>query len=100
MPTGLTPHPSAEKGRSHTIAPTTLAGRWAVGFAAASVMLVLAWPLVGRFGGVLGLVLGLAGGAVALDAIRSGDERAPAVYLALVPAATAAVFVLASLLSG
>jgi hypothetical protein len=55
---------------------------------------------MGRLGGIPGLVLGLAGGVLALDGILARRERALTVYLALVPAATAAFFVIGSLLFG
>lgn len=73
--------------------PTTRLGWWAVGLAAASVVLELAWQFLGPLGGFPGLACGLAGGVVALIAIRRRGERAVSVFLAFVPFANALVFV-------
>ena len=78
------------------ILPTTRHGRWAVGLAAASVVLVLAWRVMGPAGAVPGFACGLVAGVVALVAIFRHGERAITVFAALVPLVFVLVFVLGS----
>ncbi len=87
-------------GGHHRVAvlPTTRAGAWAVGFAAASIVLQSAWMLMGPLGGFPGLLAGLIGGIVALVAILRRSERAISVFIALVPFVGVVVFVLAELI--
>jgi hypothetical protein len=87
-----------KKGRRLVVLPTTRLGNWAVGLAAASVVLLLGWSFVGRAGGVPGLAFGLAGGVLALVAIFQRGERALTVFAVLLPFLTALVFLLAELL--
>jgi hypothetical protein len=93
------PHPA---GRQHRFAllPTTLLGNWAVGLAAANVLLMLSWTLTRPVGAPLGLAVGLAGGVVALAAILRRAERAILVWVALLPFLMAIVFLLAEFLLG
>ena len=90
----LTPRPPR-----FTVLPTTQLGRWAVGLAAAFLVLVLTAGVVPR-GAALGLACGLAGGVAALIAIARDRERAVTVLAALVPPLIAAAFVLAELIGG
>jgi len=82
------------KRRRFAVGPTTRLGKWAVGLAAASVVLSFGWALMGPVGGFPGLAFGLAGGVVALVAIFRRGERAVTVYVALVPFLNAVVFAL------
>ena len=79
------------------IAPTTRLGTWAVGLAAASLVLNFEWRLLGPLGGFPSLLLGLAGGLVALAAIFRGGERAVSVFVALLPFVGVVAFVVAEL---
>lgn len=90
----------ATSPRRLAILPTTRLGRWAVGLAAANVVLVLGWRLMGPLGAFPGFVFGLAGGVVALVAILRRGERAIAVFAALVPFLFVVAFVLGELLVG
>ena len=70
-----------------------------MGFAVASVVLVLAWRVVPG-GAALGFACGLVGGVVALVAIFRGGERAITVFAALVPFLLVLAFVLGEVLVG
>ena len=87
-----------KKGRRLVVLPTTQLGKWAVGLAGASVVLLFGWSLVGRLGGVPGLAFGLAGGVLALVAILRRRERALTVFAVLLPLLTVLVFLLAELI--
>ena len=88
-------------GRSdRALMPTTRLGRRAVGLAIASVITMFAWRALGPLGGFPSLVLGVAGGIVALVAILRRGERSVAAFAALLPLAGAVVFVLGELLVG
>jgi len=89
----------ADRRRRPTF-PATRLGRWAVGLAAANVVLMFGWRLMGPLGGFPGLIAGTAGGVVALVAIRRRGERAVTVILAVVPLVLVILFVLAELLIG
>jgi hypothetical protein len=80
--------------------PTTRLGTWAVGLAIANVLLVPSWRLMGPLGGFPGLVAGAAGGVLALLAIVRGRETSVSVFLAVIPLALVALFVLAEFLVG
>jgi 4-hydroxybenzoate polyprenyltransferase len=90
----------ARRRRRFAILPTTYLGKWALALAAASIVLLMSWTLMGRLGGIPGLVLGLAGGVVALVAIFRRGERAVTVFAALFPFLNVVGFVLAELLIG
>jgi hypothetical protein len=79
--------------------PTTRAGSWAVGLATASFLLLLSWSLLGRLGGVPGLLFGLVGGVLALVAIARHGERSVTVFLALLPVLSVVLFLLAELVA-
>ena len=81
------------------ILPTTRLGRWALGFALANPVLVIAWTILPG-GAVLGFVSGVTGGILAVRAIRRHGERALSVYAAVVPLVMVVAFVLAELLIG
>ncbi len=89
-----------KKARRIAILPTTRLGRWSVRLAAASVVLVLAWRVMGPAGAAPGFACGLVGGVVALVAIFRRGERAITVFAALVPLVFVLVFVLAELIIG
>lgn len=93
------PVPARERRRL-VVRPTTRLGTWAVGLAAAHLVLMLGWRLLGPLGGFPGLAFGLAGGVVALVAILRRGERALTVYAALVFLLNTVLFVLGSLLLG
>jgi hypothetical protein len=90
----------ARRRRGPVIRPTTRLGRWAVGLAAANVVLVLGWRLMGPLGAFPGFACGVAGGILALLALLRRGERALTVFAALLPSAFVLVFVLAELLVG
>ena len=93
------PHKFGSHGqRRLAVLPTTRLGMWAVGLAAASIVLQSAWMLLGPLGGFPGLLAGLIGGIVALVAILRRSERAISVFVALVPFLGVIVFVLAELI--
>jgi hypothetical protein len=98
---GEIPHrePSTERN-GRAIAPTTRLGRWAVGLAAASVVLNFGWRLMGPLGAFPALVFGLAGGIVGLTAILGRHERAASVFVALLPFAGVVLFLLGEFLVG
>ncbi|HEY7730208.1 MAG TPA: hypothetical protein VH950_04815 [Gaiellaceae bacterium] len=77
--------------------PRTQLGEWAVGLAAASIVLLSSWGFVGRLSGVAGLAMGLAAGVVSLAAIVRRDERALVVFAALLPLLSVVGFLLAEL---
>ena len=87
-------------GRRRRALPTTRPGRWAVGLAAAYVLLMPAWRLMGPLGAFPALLCGLAGGVAALVAILRRGERALTVFAALLPFLSVVTFVLAELLVG
>ena len=89
-----------KRERRFVILPTTRLGKWAVGLAAANVLLMFGWRLMGPLGGFPGLACGLVGGIVALVAIARRGERAIAVFAATVPAVLVVLFVLGELLIG
>jgi hypothetical protein len=78
--------------------PRTRLGTWAVALAAVSFVLLLAWGIVGRLGGVPGLGFGLAGGVLALVAIFGRGEQGLTVFAAFAPLLAVAAFLLAELL--
>jgi hypothetical protein len=81
------------------VLPTSQLGRWAVGLAAAYVVLVLAWSVLPG-GAALGLACGLAGGIAGLVAIIRDRERGVSVFAAVLPLVLVVGFVLAELLVG
>jgi len=95
----LLQRPPVEKAR-RAMLPSTRLGRWAVGLAAANVVLLMGWRLMGPLGGFPGLACGLAGGVVALIAIFRHGERAITVFAALLPALFVLAFVAAELIIG
>lgn len=80
--------------------PRTRPGWWAAGLAAASIVLVPTWRLMGAAGAVPGLSCGLAGGTIALWAIVRHKERAVIVLASMVPFAFAVIFLLAEVTIG
>jgi hypothetical protein len=90
----------AEQGRRVTFRPSTRLGTWSVGLAVASIVLLAGWSVMGRLGGVPGLVLGLAAGVVALLAVVRRGERALTVFAALVPFLNVVVFLVVELVVG
>jgi hypothetical protein len=101
MPGGGVPQRATiEKGPEIAILPTTRLGRWALGLAAANVVLVLGWSLMGPLGAIPGFACGLAAGGVGLVAIFRRGERAITVFAALMPFAFVLLFVLLELVVG
>lgn len=89
----------ADAHRRVPVAPTTPAGRWAVGFALAFPVLMLAWSFLPG-GAALAFAVGLAGGALALWTILRDGERALGVFASVLPLALVVLFVVAELLVG
>lgn len=71
-----------------------------MGLAAANVVLILAWRVMGPAGAWPGFAFGLAGGVVALVAIFRRGERAITVFAAILPLLFVLVFVAAELIIG
>ena len=88
------------RARHIAMLPATPFGWWAVGLAAASVILTAAWRAMGPLGAVPGFVCGFAGGIAALFAVLRQRERAMLVFAALVPFLFAVFFVVAELTIG
>lgn len=80
--------------------PKTRLGWSAVTLAAASIVLVPSWKLMGPAGAVPGLSCAVAGGGAALVAMFAMKERAVTVVVSLVPFTFAVVFVIAELAIG
>jgi hypothetical protein len=64
--------------------PGTRLGWWAVGLAAASIVLNFAWRILPG-GAMLGFICGLAGGVLALIAVIRWQERSWLVFLSILP---------------
>lgn len=77
--------------------PQTKLGWWAVGLAAAGILLVFAWSILPG-GAWLGFLCELAGGILALTAIVRERERSWLVWLSILPMVNVFVFVLAEFL--
>ena len=77
--------------------PHTKLGWWAVGLAATSVVLLLAWSFLPG-GALLSFLCGLAGGIIALIALIRQGERSWLVFLCLLPMLNVIVFILAEFL--
>jgi hypothetical protein len=77
--------------------PHTTLGWWAVGLAAASILLMFGWMFLPGGAG-LSFLCGLAGGIVALIAIIRQRERSWVVWLALLPMLNVFVFFLGEFL--
>ena len=87
--------------RRVAVLPTTRLGSWGVGLTLAGfVLLNFAWTLLGRLGGLPGLVLALAGGVVVLVAVLRRGERAVLAFASLLPVPSVVAFLLAELLIG
>lgn len=77
--------------------PHTKLGWWAVGLAASSFVLQLAWSILPG-GAWLSFICGLAGGIVALIALIRQHERSWLVYLCILPMLGVFVFFLGEFL--
>lgn len=77
--------------------PHTKLGWWAVGLAAASIVLLFAWSILPGGAG-LSFLCGLAGGVVALIALIRQHERSWLLFLCVLPTLNLFVFILAELL--
>lgn len=77
--------------------PHTKLGWWAVGLAAAGILLVFAWSILPG-GAWLGFLFELSGGIVALVAIIREHERSWLVWLSILPMINVFVFLLAEFL--
>ena len=64
--------------------PGTRLGWWAVGLAAASIVLNFAWSILPG-GAMLGFICGIAGGVLALVAVIRRHERSWLVFLSILP---------------
>ncbi len=77
--------------------PHTKFGRWAVGLAAASFVLLLAWSILPG-GAILSFLCGLAGGIIALIAVIRQNERSWLVFLSILPMLNVFIFILGEFL--
>jgi membrane-bound ClpP family serine protease len=77
--------------------PQTIPGRWSVGLAIASVILILAWSIMPG-GAWFGFLCGIAGGITALIAIIRQREYSWAVWLPLLPLLFVMLFFVGELL--
>ena len=77
--------------------PHTKLGWWAVGLAAASIVLMLAWSILPG-GAMLSFLCGLAGGIIALIAVIRQQERSWLVFLSVLPMLNVFIFILGEFL--
>jgi hypothetical protein len=77
--------------------PTTATGRWAVALALGFLVLQPLWMVLPG-GGAASLLSGLAGGVVAIVAVRRQGERALAVLAAMIPLALVVLLIAGELL--
>ena len=77
--------------------PHTKQGWWAVGLAAASIVLLPMWSFLPG-GALWSFLCGLAGGIIALSALLRQHERSWLSFLALLPMVNVLVFILAEFL--
>ena len=93
------PREPIQHGPANPILPTSVLGRWAVGLAAAFFPLVFSAGLV-PLAAALGIVCGVAGGALALVAIIRDGDRAVTVFAGFLPLVIALAFVLVQVIAG
>ena len=77
--------------------PQTRLGWWAVGFAAAGILLVFAWRILPG-GAWLGFLCELVGGILASIAIIRDHERSWLVFLSILPMLNVFIFIIAEFL--
>jgi len=77
--------------------PSTRPGKWAVGLAAASIVLNFAWSILPG-GALLGFICGLVGGVLALLALIRQHERSWIVFLSILPLFLVIFFILGEIL--
>ena len=77
--------------------PGTRLGWWAVGFAAASIILNFSWSFLPG-GAILGFVCGLVGGVLAIIAVSRKQERSWLVFLSILPLVWVLLFFLGEFL--
>ena len=77
--------------------PSTRLGWWAVGLAAASILLILAWSVLPGGAG-LAFICGFAGGVLALIAVIRQHERSWLVFFSILPLFWVLAFILGELL--
>jgi hypothetical protein len=77
--------------------PHTKPGWWAIGLAAASIILLFAWSFLPG-GAWLSFLCGLAGGIIALVAIIRHKERSWLVFLCVLPMLNVFIFILGEFL--
>jgi hypothetical protein len=77
--------------------PSTRPGWWAVGLAAASIVLNLAWSILPG-GAVLGFICGFVGGVLALIALIRRQEHSWLVFLSILPMLSVLFFILGEIL--
>ncbi len=77
--------------------PSARLGWWAVGLAAASIVLILAWSILPG-GAILGFICGLVGGVLALIAVIRQHERSWLVFLSILPLFWVLFFILGEIL--
>ena len=76
--------------------PSTRLGWWAVGLAAASIVDILAYRILG--GAMLGFICGLVGGVLGLIAVIRQHERSWLVFLSILPMFWVLLFILGEFL--
>ena len=77
--------------------PATKTGRWAIGLAGASIVLILAYSVLPG-GAWAGFICGIIAGVMALFAISRRQERSYLVFLAILPLVWVLLFLAAELL--
>ncbi len=77
--------------------PHTRLGGWAVGLAAASIVLLFAWSFLPG-GAWPSFLCGVAGGLLGLEAIAREHERSWLVFLSILPMLNVIVFILGEFL--
>jgi len=77
--------------------PSMRLGWWAVGLAAMSIVLNLAWSILPG-GAILGFICGLVGGVLALIAVIRQHERSWLVFLSILPLFWVLFFILGEIL--
>jgi len=77
--------------------PHTKLGRWSVGLAASSFVLLLAWSILPG-GAILSFLCGISAGIIALIAIIRDHERSWLVFLSILPMLNVFIFILGEFL--
>jgi len=77
--------------------PRTRLGWWAIGLAAASIVLILSYMII-PWGAMLGFICGFVGGVIALITVIRQHERSWLVFLCILPMVWVLLFILGEFL--